>query len=315
MKIIHIEQGNPYKKNMFPELVLALGFFDGVHLGHQQVIKAAVELASKKNRKSAVMTFHPHPSITLQREPIQAYYMTPLEKKTKYIEELGVDYLFIVNFSKEFAELTPQQFVDEYIIGLNVKDCIAGFDFTYGRLGKGTMETLPFHSREEFTISVIEKKEFENEKVSSTRIRTLLQNGEVEELFPLIGRHYRMDGTVIHGDKRGRTIGFPTANIKLMEPYLLPKVGVYGVKIFVKNEWYYGICNIGYKPTFYEKLDTPTIEVHLLNFDEDIYDEVVEVEWYFRIRDEQKFSGIDSLKEQLQKDKKSAEQLFAEKKL
>ncbi|MCG3083119.1 FAD synthetase family protein, partial [Anoxybacillus sp. LAT27] len=173
------------EKNNGP-LVMALGYFDGVHLGHQKVIQTAKRIADDHQYKSAVMTFHPHPSVVLGRSKQHVHFITPLKEKEKQIAKLGIDYLYVVEFTPAFAHLLPQQFVDEYIIGLGVKHVVAGFDFTYGRLGKGTMETLPFHSRQQFTQTVIPKQTFGKEKISSTYIRQCLAEGDVEQLPHLL---------------------------------------------------------------------------------------------------------------------------------
>jgi riboflavin kinase / FMN adenylyltransferase len=283
------------EKELTKPKVMAFGYFDGVHLGHQKVIQAAKTYAVERGLTSAVMTFHPHPSIVLGREKPITHSLTPLNDKIEVIEELGIDELYVVSFTEKFSELLPQQFVDEYIIGLNVMHVVAGFDFTYGKMGKGTMETLPFHSRGQFEQTIIQKVELEQEKISSTYIRSLVQNGDVSKVSTLLGRPYIVKGTVIHGEKRGSTIGFPTANIQLNEQYVIPKVGVYAIKIKVDDKYYDGVCNIGFKPTFHEKQTKVSIEVHIFDFNGLIYHKQVEVEFVFRIRDEQKFENIEQL--------------------
>jgi riboflavin kinase / FMN adenylyltransferase len=313
VKVITVHHPHSISKNDFPPLVLALGYFDGVHKGHQRVIKAAVEKAKEMDICSAVMTFDPHPSVVLGHKHKHIHYITPLEDKKEIINELGVDYLFIVRFTSEFASLIPQDFVDQYIIGLNVRHVVAGYDYSYGRLGKGTMETLPFHSRDMFTSTTISKLTDDDLdlKVSSTFIRESLKEGDVYRVHKLLGRPFKMKGTVIHGDKRGRKIGFPTANIELSDDYLTPRVGVYAVRMKIHDKWFNGVCNIGYKPTFKNPDDySLTIEVHLFDFHTSIYGEEVFIEWYDRIRDEQKFSGIEELISQIQKDKDQAIHYF-----
>ncbi|WP_406687248.1 bifunctional riboflavin kinase/FAD synthetase [Rossellomorea vietnamensis] len=313
MKVITVHHPHSISKNDFPPLVLALGYFDGVHKGHQRVIRGAVEEAKEQDVSSAVMTFDPHPSVVLGHKHKHIHYITPLEDKKEIIKELGVDYLFIVRFTSEFANLTPQDFVDQYIIGLNVRHVVAGYDYSYGRMGKGTMETLPFHSRDMFgstTVSKLTDADLDL-KVSSSLIRENLTEGDVSRVKNLLGRPFKMKGTVIHGDKRGRKIGFPTANIELSDDYLTPKVGVYAVRMKIHDKWFDGVCNIGYKPTFKNPDDySLTIEVHLFDFHTSIYGEEVFIEWYDRIRDEQKFSGIEELISQIQKDKDQAIDYF-----
>jgi riboflavin kinase / FMN adenylyltransferase len=299
------------KKSEIPPLALALGYFDGVHLGHQKVICEAKRSAEEKGLKSAVMTFDPHPSVVLKKNSEPIHYITPLKDKIKMIKELGIDFIFIVHFTEDFANLLPQEFVDQYIIELNAKHVIAGFDYSYGRMGKGTMETLPFHSRGEFTYHTVPKLVNGIEKVSSTLIRNRLKEGKVDQIPDLLGRYYSTVGTVVHGDKRGRTIGFPTANVDLDDDYIIPPLGVYAVRMKLNGEWMNGVCNVGYKPTFNKEATLkPSVEVHLLNFDGDIYGREVEIEWILYLRKEQKFSGIDELVTQINKDKQTAINYF-----
>jgi riboflavin kinase / FMN adenylyltransferase len=302
VEVIKIQ--HPHQLSNIPPSVCALGYFDGVHLGHRKVILEAKQTAFQLGLKSAVMTFDPHPSVVLAKSIQHVEYISPLNDKIKLLEAIGVDYVFVVNFTIEFAHLLPQEFIDLYIIGLNIKHVVAGFDFSYGRMGKGTMETLPFHSRNLFSYTVVPKLSDEGEKISSTLIRTMITNGKMEKLPSYLGRYYQTRGEVIHGDKRGRTIGFPTANIELKEDYLLPPLGVYAVKFYVNEKWYNGVCNIGYKPTFnQENKHKPAIEVHIFDFDQDIYGQLVIVEWHKFIRKEQKFNGINELIHQIQLDK------------
>lgn len=312
MEVIKLQ--HPHHLSDMPPMVCALGYFDGVHLGHQKVILTAKEEALNLGLKSAVMTFDPHPSVVLGKGLKHVEYISPIEDKISLIQELGIDVVIIVHFTQEFAHLLPQEFIDQYIIGLNIKHVVAGFDFTYGKFGKGTMETLPFHSRNQFSYTVISKLSSGGEKVSSTLIRSHILNGDLVNLPMLLGRYYRTTGQVIHGDKRGRTIGFPTANIDLTRDYLLPPLGVYAVRFYVNNTWYDGVCNVGYKPTFNKDKSTkPNIEVHIFNFDHDIYGKSVTVEWHQFLRREQKFNGINELVEQIQKDKQNAIKYFEEK--
>ncbi|RFU71332.1 bifunctional riboflavin kinase/FAD synthetase [Peribacillus saganii] len=313
MEVIKIEHPHDFTADAFPPLVLALGFFDGVHFGHQKVIESAKQEAEAKGLKTGVMTFDPHPSAVLGRDVQHVHYITPIQDKAAIMEQLGVDYLFIVQFTKAFAELLPQQFVDRYIIALNVKHVVAGFDYSYGRLGKGTMETMPFHSRSKFTHTVVEEHSLADEKISSTRLRTVLKEGRMDEFKALTGRFYTTCGEVIHGEKRGSKLGFPTANLGLDQNYLLPATGVYAVKIRIKGIWYLGVCNVGYKPTFHEvQPDQPSVEVHVLDFSGDIYGEMVELEWHKYLRNEQKFNGLQELVSQIHTDKRRAEDYFRE---
>ena len=311
MKVIAITHPHQFTQDHFPELVMALGFFDGVHKGHQIVIKNAKEIADSTHRKSAVMTFDPHPSAVLGTTTDTIRYITPLEDKIAIIESLGIDYLFIVHFSKEFATVSPEQFVDQYLVGLHVGHVVAGFDYSYGHFGKGNMETLPLYAKGRFTQTVVEKQTLEDEKVSSSRIRKTLADGNFTEFYHLVRRHYITKGYVIHGEKRGRKLGFPTANIEVSDVYIFPATGVYAVRIQIEGKWYKGVCNVGYKPTFHDQQPKfPSVEVHVLGFDRNIYGAAVVVEWHKRLRSEQKFSGLEELVSQIEIDKQQAEEYF-----
>ena len=312
MKVVYLEHPHSIQQKECEPSVCALGFFDGIHLGHQKVINGAIEKARELNLKATVMTLDPHPSVVLGKTVQHVRYITPLMEKIKILSSLGLDILYVVKFDLQFAGLVPQDFVDQYIIGLNIKHVVAGFDYSYGRLGKGTMETLPFHSRGQFNQTIIEKYSSNNLKVSSSLIRVQLKEGEMDKVPHTLGRYYVIRGIVGHGDKRGRTIGFPTANIVLSDDYVVPRTGVYAVRMFVKGQWHDGVCNIGYKPTFNERKEDspPSIEVHLFEYNESIYGEKVIVEWHQSIREEKKFSGVDALIAQIQKDKQTAQEYF-----
>lgn len=294
-----VKNGGPYS--------LAVGFFDGVHLGHQQVIKTAIKHANEKGIKSAVMTFDPHPSIVLGGRNEKVFYITPLEQKIEKLKGLGVDTVFVVNFTSDFAKLSPEDFVQFFIKDLHVVHVTAGFDFSFGAFGKGNMELMQQLGGSDFNVTVVEKFEQEASKVSSTRIRQALQDGDMELAHRLLGRPFEVPGIVVHGDKRGRTLGFPTANVQHIEGSFVPSTGVYAVKILVQNEWLEGVCNVGYKPTFKDPNNKQlSIEVNIFNFDKNIYGEQVVVAWYKRIRSEQKFSGVEALIAQIEQDKKAA---------
>lgn len=313
METIRLTHPHLLNKSDLPPTVMALGFFDGVHCGHQEVIETAKRIAKEKNIGCSVMTFDPHPKevLGIYRDVEPYKYITPLEKKIELIAELGVDRLYIVTFDLALSKLTPQQFVDEFIIGLNVKHVVAGFDYTYGYMGKGTMETLPFHSRGQFTSTTVEKVADSLEKISSTRIRLNIIDGNFQMVKQWLGRYYEIEGIVVHGEKRGRQIGFPTANVQLMLPYLLPKTGVYAVGVTHEGKRYFGVCNLGYKPTFSEGQTEKTIEVHIFDFHENIYGQTIKVAFYKFLRAEQKFHSAEELVKQIENDKQEAEMFFA----
>ena len=312
MQTIRIKHpGAPYE---LPPLSLALGFFDGVHRGHHSVIEEAKEKADKHGYCSGVMTFYPHPKEILRKDSGETVqYLTPLPEKETEIEKIGVDYLLVVQFDPYFAELSPQQFVDRYLIGINVRHVIAGFDYTYGRLGKGTMETLPFHSRGRFTQTTVAEQTLNGEKISSTMIRNKLKHGEVSQAAEYLGRYFKLSGIVQSGDQRGHTIGFPTANVAPSPKVLIPAVGVYAVQFHHNGADYRGVCNIGYKPTFNkEKSENPVIEVHIFDYSGDLYGEEAAVTFVERIRGEVKFESVEELIEQMNHDSREARNILAE---
>ncbi|ANX12332.1 riboflavin biosynthesis protein RibF [Fictibacillus arsenicus] len=302
METIVINHPHHYEKESLPPLILALGYFDGIHIGHQRVINTAIELAERNGAIPAVMSFHPHPSVVLGKADETWTYITPLEEKKKMLESMGVKRFYLVKFDLDFASLSTKDFVDQYIVGLNVKHVVTGFDFTYGKYGKGNVETLVHEADGKFGQTVIEKIEEKGQKISSTLIRQCLREGLVESIVHYLGRRYKLNGTVIHGDKRGRTIGFPTANLDT-DVYTLPKTGVYAVEVSVDGEKFNAMANVGYKPTFKDNQKMPSLEVHIFNFQKEIYGRTISVTWLKRIRDEKKFNSIDELIEQLKTDK------------
>jgi riboflavin kinase / FMN adenylyltransferase len=305
-----IELKHPLPAGVFPETCAALGFFDGVHRGHEEVIKRAIAAAYDKGMTPAVMTFFPHPKEVLRKE--EAEYLTTLEDKKERLEALGVEILYLVQFDSSFASLSPQQFVDRFIIDLNIKHVVAGFDYTYGHKGKGTMDSFPFHARGLVETTTVEAFRDCDEKISSTAVRTALKNGDINKVSHYLGRHYTVKGKVVHGEKRGRTIGFPTANIEPSLKVLLPSAGVYAVMVEKGNSTYCGVANIGVKPTFHQDGTEKTLEVYFLDFSEDIYGETLKVEFIERLRGEEKFASVDELISQIQKDVEEARNVLSD---
>lgn len=288
--------------------VIALGFFDGVHLGHQQVLQEALTEGRKRNVPVAVMTFDPHPKQVLGQGTEKVRYITPLDRKLEKMKQLGIDRVYVIEFTVAFSELSPQEFVDQYLIAAGAVHIVAGFDYSYGRFGAGKMATLDFHSRGRFDHTIVSEHQAQDEKISSTRIRQLLAAGAVSEAATLLGEPYQTKGIVIHGDARGRQIGFPTANIRPEFAYVIPKLGVYATFVHLEDgRKYPAMTNIGRRPTFYETGEV-SIETHLLQFDEDLYGQELKLEWMAYLRDEQAFDGIESLKKQLAHDKIEAMQ-------
>lgn len=286
---------------------LAIGFFDGLHKGHQAVIQQAIDKAKELNIRSAVMTFNPHPSHILGGGKNKIGYITAFEEKIRLLEGMGVDTLFVVNFDKPLAGLSPEQFVDIFIKELGVRHVIAGFDYTFGSRGAGTMEKMAELSEGIYDTTVVGKVTDTDDKISSTRIRKLLSVGNVEGASSLLGRNFRTIGVVVDGEKKGRQLGFPTANVLPPEGSILPANGVYAVRFLVEGKSYEGVCNVGVKPTFNNPdIRQAIVEVHVLNFNGELYGKEVAVEWIKHIRDEQKFESLDALIVQIAKDKDTA---------
>ena len=314
MQTFRLHHPNDIKLTDIEESATAIGFFDGLHRGHQSVIDEMSRIAEEKGLKKAVMTFDPHPSVVLNPKQQRTTYVTPLDVKLDMLEKKGIDYCFIIHFSSSFASLDPDYFVQEYIIGSRINTLIAGFDFTYGYKGRGNINTLADY--DEFTVRVIDKCECSGSeaKISTTKIREDLSEGNIQYVNDALGRTYSVSGLVVQGEKRGRTIGFPTANIESEYRYFLPRNGVYAVTLRLNNEGTLlkGVCNVGVKPTFHDSAVKPSIEVHLFDFDRSIYGESVTVYWHEFIRDEKKFNGIEELVAQITKDKDTAETLLSE---
>jgi len=290
----------PIKKG----IVLALGYFDGLHIAHQYLIKNTITLAKKHHSQSGLLTFQPNPKLILGKQKITSS-LTPHHMKVNLLNELGVDYLFVVKFDDKLSKMTHKEFVEKFIIPLDTKHVISGFDFNYGYKGKGNVNSLFGDGNESFAVTVIDEQKLGSEKISSSKIRELICNGEVYESKKYLGRYYTTEGIVIHGFKRGRELGFPTANISTIDNFLIPQNGVYIVNVRVLQNKYRGIANIGHNPTFNEN-NSKSVEVHILDFNQDIYHEKISITWIKKIREEKKFASVTELISQLNEDKKKA---------
>ncbi len=283
------------------DIVLAIGYFDGVHLGHQQVIKAAKERANLLGIPCAVMTFHPHPREVLGQQAFP-HAVTPINEKMLMFKELGVDESYIVQFDKIFSTVSPKHFIDEVLLPLGVKAVVIGFNYTFGHKGAGTVEQLKRYSEGRYIVDVVDPVLIEGEQVSSTLIRERLLNGGVDSVSTLLGRPYKIRGKVIRGEGRGKKLGFPTANIMLSDSYYIPRTGVYAVKVKSHGHGYEGVMNVGYKPTFHRDETDISLEVHLFDYHADLYETQLEIEFISYLRGEKKFDSIELLVEQIKKD-------------
>ena len=292
--------------------VAATGFFDGVHRGHRSVVNEVIRLAKEKNLKSQIVTFWPHPRGVLQQEAYNLRLLTSLEEKKELFYSMGISEVTVLEFTKEFSRLTTEEFVKDNLIGrCGVKVLVVGYDHKIGCDVNETQEQMIATCRR-CGLEVVRVGEFDMDGivVSSTKIRRCLERGDVSQASSLLGYNYSLKGVVVSGNHLGRTIGFPTANLKLYDPLkLIPGGGVYAVEVLLRHETYKGICNIGVRPTVSEG-KVMTIETHILDFDEDIYGLDLGIRFISRIRDEVKFNSLEELKLQLEKDKESANKIF-----
>ncbi len=301
MEIIHLSINSQFKVQ---DAVCALGFFDGVHLGHQQLLKKVDDISKEKGLKKAIMTFSIHPKQILEKRDYA--YLMSLSEKIKILKEWKFDYFYIIDFDQEVARLEPDIFLKKYIINHCIKHVVCGFDFHFGNKGKGDISTLANNSF--FDVTVVDEYTENSLKVSSSYIKSLLNDGYIEKANHLLTRPYRVSGEVVYGLQNGRKIGFPTANINYGH-YVVLKKGVYGVYLIVHGKRYKGMANIGYNPTV-GVIHNLSLEVNIFNFDQNIYGESVDVDFIFRVRDECKFESLNHLKEQLEKDKKHIDQFL-----
>jgi len=291
------------KKPLKTPTVVTIGTFDGVHIGHRKIIQQLVATAKQKNLASCVLTFFPHPRMVLQKDA-DIKLINTIDERSKLLEDLGLDYLFIKNFTKGFSRWTAEDFVEKLLVkSLNAKTVIIGYDHRFGRNRSASVEDLKeFGTRFGFEVMEISQQDVNQVTVSSTKIRNALNAGDIETANSYLGYNYMLNGTVIKGRQIGKTIGFPTANIGIEEFYkLIPKKGAYIVRATIEENPVFGMMNIGVNPTV--NGENQSIEVHFFNFDKTLYHFDLKVELLYRLRDELHFDSIESLKAQLQKDK------------
>ena len=292
--------------------VVTIGNFDGVHIGHQALFHQVIEKADAINGTSVAITFEPHPIRVLnhnQSPPLITLY----KQKIELINRIGLDTLIVIPFTKEFAKITAPAFIKDILVEkIGMKAIIIGEDYSFGKHREGNLELLKtFGKQLDFDVTVanwIVTSNGNAERISSTKIREMVMEGNVTDVQQMLGRFYQIRGIVETGRNRGgKQLGFPTANIKLYDE-LCPKTGVYAVTAEWKNERYLGVANIGYSPTFDDHIYT--VEVHILDFDKDIYGDAVRVNFIKRIRDEIKFANIDQLSDQIRQDVQTAKDIL-----
>lgn len=286
--------------------IVTIGTFDGVHIGHQKIIKELIEEAKVSGKKSVLLTFFPHPRMVLQKDT-SIKLINTINERAKYLEKLGLDYLIIHPFSKEFSRLTALDFVRNVLVNqLNTSKLIIGYDHHFGKNREGNIEQLTEYSHMyEFTVEEIPAQDIDEVSVSSTKVRKALLGGELKTANKYLGYNFSITGKVVNGKQLGGEIGFPTANIDVSEEYkLIPKMGVYVVKSIIDKNTVFGMMNIGNRPTV--DGDHQTIEVHFFNFNQDLYSKELTIELLYFLREEQKFDSINDLTNQLHRDKESS---------
>ena len=283
--------------------IVTLGTFDGVHLGHNVILDKICKTAKQENLESVLLTFFPHPRLIVSNDS-EIKMLNTMAEKAILLEQKGIQNFIIHPFDKLFSELSPREFVEQVLIKqLNIQKIIIGYDHKFGKNRAADFNDLIAFGKEfGFEVEEISAKQINEVSVSSTKIRNSLLEGNISLANTYLGYSYMLSGIVVKGNQLGRTIGFPTANIEISENYkLIPKNGVYIVSAILNNQTIFGMMNIGIKPTLGDNV--PTIEVHLLNFSEDIYGQKIQVNVIERLRDEQKFESFEALKSQLEIDK------------
>lgn len=292
--------------NSSEKTIVTIGTFDGIHIGHQKILKDLIKTAKKEGKKSVLLTFFPHPRMVLQKEN-KILLLNTIKEKSSLLEKMGLDYLIIHPFSREFSRLTALDFVRDVLVNkLNTSRLIIGYDHHFGKNREGNIHQLKEYSLlYDFKVEEIPAQDIDDVSVSSTKIRTALKDGNLKTANNYLGYHYMLNGTVVSGKKLGGTIGFPTANLEIKEPYkLIPKTGVYIIKTHINTVLYTGIMNIGFNPTVLGKHQT--IEAHLFDFNEDLYGKEIMIEFIYFLREEHKFKSIEELVVQLNIDKENA---------
>lgn len=292
--------------NSLEKTIVTIGTFDGIHIGHKKILKDLISTANKEGKKSVLLTFFPHPRMVLQKDKA-ILLLNTLDEKSLLLENMGLDYLIIHPFSKEFSRLTALDFVRDILVNkLNTSKLIIGYDHHFGKNREGNIHQLrEYSSLYDFNIEEIPAQDINDVSVSSTKIRTALKEGNLKTANTYLGYQYMLSGIVVSGKQLGGTIGFPTANIEVKEPYkLIPSTGVYVIRTQINSVLFSGIMNIGFNPTVLGKHQT--IEAHLFNFSEDLYGKKITITLIHFLREEQKFNSVEELVAQLNVDKENA---------
>jgi len=291
--------------------VVTVGTFDGLHLGHQKIIRRMTELAKENSGESILVTFDPHPRLVVNSNSHEIKFINTIKRKFDLLNKLGIDHLIIIPFTKEFAQTSSEDFIINYLVkNIGTKKLIVGYDHHFGRDREGNYQKL--HQLGEnygFDVEEISAQYIDDIAVSSTKIRKALMDGDIKLANKMLGYNYSITGIVVEGNKIGRSIGFPTANIEIEDKYkLIAAGGVYACKVDVNGKIYHGMGNIGTRPTI--GINGLVTEVHIFDFDKEIYGQEITIYFVDRIRDEKKFSGLEELKSQLENDRIYVKSLF-----
>ena len=298
----------------FPNLhqaVVTSGTFDGVHIGHQKILQRLVQITRQLSGQSVVITYWPHPRLVLNPQTENLHLLSTIEERIEQLAAFGVDYLLIIPFTREFANLDSEQFIQDILIKtIHTKKLVIGYDHRFGKNRMGSFEYLREHAHEfGFEVEEIPPQDIDHVTVSSTKIRQALEAGEIKTANTYLGRFYSLPGTVVKGKQLGRTIGYPTANLDVTDRHkLVPAQGIYAVQVKIRTEIFGGMLSIGTNPTVGGTHQT--IEVNIFNFDRDIYGQEITLLFVDRIRDEENFASLDLLIEQLNLDKKAAKRML-----
>ena len=293
--------------------VATIGIFDGVHKGHRFILDHLIEQAKAHGGESVVVTLWPHPRIILNRDLNNFKLLHSREEKIRELEKSGIDHLLMVPFNREIASLTACEFVQKYLVDkLGIEVLLLGYDNRFGRDRKGDPEGLSLCAKQNsFRIEKLPEFSSALGRVSSTTIRESILEGDLEHASRMLGYHYYLSGTIVEGNHIGRKMGFPTANIHPLDAYkLIPMNGVYAIRAELKGKIYKGMLNIGFRPTIDSASAVKTVEAHLFDVTGDFYDEQVVIHFVKRVRDEMKFDGLEALKRQLEKDKKTIQRML-----
>ena len=283
--------------------ILTLGTFDGVHKGHRKIISNLKSEAKRNNLRSIILTFFPHPRNIVSSEIIKS--ISTIDEKIKIFSDLGIDELIIQKFDKSFASMDAKEFIELLVDNLKIKKIIVGYNHRFGKNRSADINVLKdFSLKYDFEVLEIKAFEVENIKISSTKIRNAIQQGNIKLCNNYLGYNFNINGDVVKGKSIGKSLGFPTANIKIVEEYkIMPKNGVYLVRCFFEKEKLYGMMNIGFNPTFGS--NDKTLEVNIFDFDKDLYGETIRIEFLNFIRKEIKFENVELLQNQLIKDREN----------